>query len=109
MAQILRESFATINQYLLIKLPDSAIWPDEFASQNTLNIEEKMKDITKKSIFLERTFLYVIRLILNRIHDKYAFKDEDKKYDFFDVNLALDDIKDIDGEVKREGGFYYIY
>ena len=65
-----------------------------------------MKHISDKSIFIEDVFNYVIKLIIYRVNDKYSFKDEESMYNFFNVNRALEDIKDTDGEAKRNGMVY---
>lgn len=62
-----------------------------------------MQSISEKTIFLEKVFHYVIKMILYRVNDKYSFKDEDMLFDFFHVNIAMEDIKDTDGEAKRNG------
>lgn len=103
MDRILRESLSSMSEYTLIKSPESAVWPEEFLTFNTTYIQEIMKLITKKSISTEKTFFSIIKLILYRIHDKYAFKEDDKKFDFFDIAQAMDDIRDTDRENKRKG------
>lgn len=103
---ILQKSLTSISQYVLFKSPDSAMLPDEFLAFNNTYTQETMISITKKSIFLEKTFLSLMKLILYRIHDKYSFKDDDKKYEFFNVALALEDIRDSDIETKRYGKCY---
>lgn len=101
MDHILRKSLSSISQYILIKSPDSAVWPEEFLAFNTTYIQETMKLIKKKSIFSEKIFFSIIQLILYRIHDKYCFKDDDEKFDFFNVAQAMNDVRDL--ENKREG------
>lgn len=103
---ILRKSLSSMNQYMLIKLPDSPVWPHEFLELNNANIQEMIKLITKKSIFSEKIFLSIIESILYRLHDKYSFKDDKDKFNFFDVTLALDDIRDTDRELRRDGEFF---
>lgn len=102
MDRILRKSLSSISEYILIKSLDSAVWLEEFLTFNTTYIREIMKLIIKKSMSTEKTFISIIKLILYRIHDKYSFKDDDKKFDFFDVAQAMDDIRDTDKENKRE-------
>lgn len=94
-----------MNQYVLICLPDEAKWPQEFTDINEMYLEKIMNHITKKSIFLEKTFLYVIKLILFRINNKYSFKHDDGIYDFFNISIALEPNKDTDGEAKYDGTF----
>lgn len=103
MNYILRTEIDNIAQYLLIKLPDEPVWPHEFKELNKIYLEDAMKNISDKSIFIEEVFNYAIKLILFRVNDKYSFKDEDMMYKFFNVNRALEDIKDTDGEAKRNG------
>lgn len=62
-----------------------------------------MKIISDKTIFIEEVFSYLIKLIIYRVNDKYFLKDEDMMYDFFNLNKALEVIKDTDGEAKRNG------
>lgn len=62
-----------------------------------------MKIISDKTVFIEEVFIYLIKLIIYRVNDKYFFKDEDTMYDFFNLNKALEVIKDTDGEAKRNG------
>jgi len=62
-----------------------------------------MKIISDKTVFIEEVFSYLIKLIIYRVNDKYSFKDEDTMYDFFNLNKALEVIKDTDGEAKRNG------
>jgi len=62
-----------------------------------------MKIISDKTIFIEEVFSYLIKLIIYRVNDKYFLKDEHMMYDFFNLNKALEVIKDTDGEAKRNG------
>jgi hypothetical protein len=103
---ILQNEIENIAQYLLIMLPDHPVWPHEFKELNKIYLEDTMKNISDKSIFIEDVFNYVIKLILYRVNDKYSFKDEESMYKFFNVNRALEDIKDTDGEAKRNGMGY---
>jgi len=84
-------------------LPAKPVWPQEFKELNRVHLEDTMKIISDKTIFIEDVFNYVIKLIIYRVNDKYSFKDEDTMYDFFNVNKALEVIKDTDGEAKRNG------
>lgn len=79
------------------------MWPQEFSDYNEMHLHEVMHQITKKSIFLEKTFFFIIKLILFRINDKYSFKTYDKMYDFFNISNALEQVKDTDGEAKHDG------
>lgn len=81
------------------------MWPEDFQSFNLSYIQEIMKLVSKKSAALEKQFEFVVRLILYRINDKYAFKDESKMYNYFNVAKAMADIKETDGEVKQNGRF----
>lgn len=108
MNRILFKGIKNINSYLLIALPQVAILPQEFAELNETHLEEVINQITKKSVFLENIFLYVIRLILFRINDKYSFKVGDEIYDFFNIPVALEPNKDTDGEAKNDGKFALI-
>lgn len=105
MNHILHNEIQNMNQYVLICLPDEAKWPQEFTDLNEIYLEKIMSQITKKSIFLEKTFLYVIKLILFRINNKYFFKHHDGIYDFFNIPIALEPNKDTDGEAKYDGMF----
>lgn len=102
---ILRQEIENINKCLLIKLPNETMTSQEFLTLNETHIKETMKIITKKSIHLENIFQYIIQLILYRINDKYSFKDNDKLYEFFNVEKALENVRDTDVEIKRKGEF----
>lgn len=108
MNRILCKEIENISSYQLITLPQVAMSPHEFAELNEMHLEEVINQITKKSIVLENTFLYVIRLILFRVNDKYSFKDGDGIYDFFNIPVALEPNKDTDGEAKKDGKFALI-
>jgi len=84
-------------------LPAQPVWPHEFKELNRIHLEDTMKIISDKTIFIEEVFSYLIKLIIYRVNDKYSFKDEDSMYDFFNLNKALEVIKDTDGEAKRNG------
>jgi hypothetical protein len=102
----IRKEIEIINQSLLIKLPEIAISPQEFLELNTTHINYKMKQITETSIHIEKVFHFVIKLILYRIYDKYPLKNNNQKFDFFDVVLALEVIKDSDGMIKCNSELY---
>lgn len=103
MNRILRNEIENIAQYLLIKLPDQPLWPQEFQELNKIHLKDTMNKISEKTIFIEELFHYVIKLIIYRVNDKYYFKSEDTMYDFFNITKALEEIKDTDGEAKRNG------
>lgn len=100
MDRIIRKEIEIINQSILIELPDSAISPREFVELNVTQINYMMKQITETSIRIEKMFHFIIKLILYRINDKYSLKNDNQKFDFFNVVLALEDIKDSDGVIK---------
>lgn len=108
MNRIIHKEIRNLNQYVLICLPNEAKWPQEFTDLNEIYLEKTMKQITKKSIALEKTFLYVIQLILFRINKKYSFKHDDGVYDFFNISIALEPNKDTDGEAKYDGMFVLV-
>lgn len=84
-------------------MPPVPVWPEEFGQLNETHLEKVSEHITNKSIFLEKTFLYLIKLILFRINDKYSFKEGDQIYDFFNIPIGLEPNKDTDGEAKHDG------
>lgn len=95
----------------MIKLPENTVGPYEFETLNEIYVEEIVKQFTKKSISSEKKFYDIIMLILFRINAKYSFNEDENMYlhSFFDVNKALGEIKETDGEAKHEGLFVYIY
>jgi hypothetical protein len=106
MDRIIRKEIEIINQSILIKLPETAISPQEFLELNETHINNKMKQITEASIRIEKVFHFVIKLILYRIYDKYPLKNNNQKFDFFNVVLALENIKDSDGVIKCNSELY---
>lgn len=65
-----------------------------------------MKRVKKKSAAIEKHFEFMVKLILYRINNRYAFKDENKMYNYFNIAKAIMDIKESDGDVKQNSKFH---
>lgn len=111
MNQVLEHQIEHIKQFVLIKLPENAICPYEFVTLNEIYLEDIMNQFKKKSISLENQFYEIIKIIRFRINAQYAFKKDDDifAYSFFDIKKATEEIKETDGETKREGLLILIF
>lgn len=109
MTRIVEKEISNIRQFQYVQLPNLAVGPGEFERLNEIHLQETMNQLIKKSKLLEKIFHYIIKLILYRINDKYSFKPEDKKYDFFNSIKALEEIKVTDGETLQKGEFIFVH